>query len=357
MDKECKNLSARATAAEISDQKKQYDSRAEPKVVIVILNWNGKNLTAECLESLMEIDYCNYKILLVDNGSTDGSQEYFRDRYPEIELVENGENLGFAEGSNVGVRRAMDCQADYVLLLNNDVEADPRLVGQVHDAIVHSGEGDFYACRMMDFYQRDLVDGAGDGFPKKGKSFRIGHGVKFGPPFDQSRRVFGACAGAGLYKRGLFEEVGLFDEDFFAYHEDVDWNFRANLMGYRCFYIPEAVVYHVGSGATGGLYNDFTVFHNVRNMIHVIIKDLPGYLLLKYLPWIVWGQIESFLRFCVVLGYWRAYFRGLSSAIRGSGKMLRKRREIQKRRRISLLELEQLLISSEQERKSRTRPI
>jgi GT2 family glycosyltransferase len=287
-------------------------------------------------------------VVVVDNGSTDGSVEFLHRYFPEVRVIPFEENRGFSKAVNEGIRQA---KGDYVLLLNNDVEADPQLLRQLHETIARLNGVDFCACRMMDFHRRELIDGAGDGFPRKGKAFRIGHGIKFGPPFDQGRRVFGACAGAGLYKRELFDDVGFFDEDFFAYHEDVDWNFRANLMGYRCFYVPGAVVYHIGSGTTGGLYNELTVFHNVRNMIHVIVKDLPAYLLLKYLPWIVWGQVESFFRFCVVQSYWRVYFSGLLGAIRGSGRMLKKRKEIQRRRRISMSELEQLLIASEKERK------
>lgn len=328
--------------------------RMSVEISVIIPNWNGRTYLEKCLSSLRNQEYLDFEVVVVDNGSTDGSVEFLHRYFPETRVIAFGENRGFAKAVNEGIRQA---KGEYVLLLNNDVEADPRLFSQLHDAMAHLGEADFYACRMMDFYQRELIDGAGDGFPRKGKAFRIGHGVKFGPPFDQGRRVFGACAGAGFYKKELFGKVGLFDEDFFAYHEDADWNFRANLMGYRCFYIPGAVVYHIGSGTTGGLYNELTVLHNVRNMIHVIIKDLPAYLLLKYLPWIVWGQIESFLRFCVVQGYRGAYLKGLSSAIRGSGKMFKKRKKIQRKRRISLFELEQLLIVSEKERKGQIRPI
>jgi GT2 family glycosyltransferase len=323
------------------------------EISVIIPNWNGRTYLEKCLGSLENQEFSDFEVVVVDNGSTDGSVEFLHHHFPETRVIVFEENKGFSKAVNEGIRQA---KGDYVLLLNNDVEVDPGLLDHLHKTITHVKDADFLACRMMDFYRRELIDGAGDGFPRKGKAFRIGHGVKFGPPFDQSRRAFGACAGAGFYKRELFEEVGLFDEDFFAYHEDVDWNFRANLMGYRCFYVPEAVVYHIGSGTTGGLYNELTVFHNARNMIYVIIKDLPTDLLLKCLPWIIWGQVESFLRLSVKQGYWRAYFGGLSSAIRESGNMLKKRKEIQRKRRISTLELEQLLIASEKERKGRIRP-
>jgi GT2 family glycosyltransferase len=336
-----------------SGNRSPWGSTMPPEISVIIPNWNGRTYLEKCLGSLRNQGFSDFEVVVVDNGSTDGSVEFLHRHFPETKIILFGENKGFSKAVNEGIKQA---KGDYVLLLNNDVEVDPGLLGHLYQAITHSQEADFLACRMMDFHQRELIDGAGDGFPRKGKAFRIGHGMKFGPPFDQSRRAFGACAGAGFYKKELFEEVGLFDEDFFAYHEDVDWNFRANLMGYRSFYIPEAVVYHIGSGTTGGRYNELTVFHNARNMIYVIMKNLPTALLFKYLPWVIWGQIESFLRFCVMHGYWRAYFGGLSSAIRGSGNMLKKRKEIQRKKRIPTFELEQLLIASEKERKGKIRP-
>jgi GT2 family glycosyltransferase len=324
-----------------------------PEISVVIPNWNGRTHLQRCLSSLRNQEFLEFEVIVVDNGSTDGSVEFVHLHFPEIKVIPLGENKGFSMAVNEGIKWA---KGDYVLLLNNDVEADPQLLRQLHETIARLDEADFYACRMMNFKRRELIDGAGDGFPRKGKAFRIGHNAKYGPPFQRRKRVFGACAGAALYRKELFEKVGMFDEDFFAYHEDADWSFRANLMGYRCFYIPEAVVYHMGSGTTGSFRNEFTIYYNVQNMIGVIVKNIPLNLLLKYFLFLLWGQMESFFRFSVLLGYSRAYLAGLLGAMRLLRKMLKKRKEIQGKRRISTLELEQLLIASEKERKGKIRP-
>jgi len=317
-------------------------------ISVIIPNWNGRSYLERCLHSLENQDFSIFEVIVVDNGSTDASVEFIRRHFPKIRVIAFHENRGFSRAVNEGIKRA---RGRYVLLLNNDVEADPQLLRSLHEAVICLDDADFYACRMMDFHRRDLIDGVGDGFPRKGKAFRIGHGLKYGPPFHQRRRVFGACAGAALYKKSLFAEVGLFDEDFFAYHEDADWNFRANLMGYRCFCIPEAVVYHLGSSTTGSIHNEFTVFYNIRNIINVILKNMPMVLLCRYLPRILWGQMESFFRYCVMGRFWRAYVTGLFHAIRLSSKMVKKRIEIQRTKSISNSELERLFIASERERK------
>ena len=322
------------------------------EISVVIPNWNGMLHLERCLNSLKNQDFSSYEVIVVDNGSTDGSVEFIKHYFHKTRVIAFEENKGFSKAVNEGITRA---KGRYILLLNNDVEADPRLLRHLHEAITTSRDADFCVCRMMDFRRRELIDGAGDGFPRKGKAFRIGHGVKYGPPFHRRRRVFGACAGAALYKKNLFEVVGLFDDDFFAYHEDADWNFRANLMGYQCFYIPEAVIYHVGSSTTGSLLNEFTIFYNIRNIINVIIKNMPTPLLFKHFPRIIWGQMEGFFRYCVAQGYWRAYFVGLFDAVKLAPKMLKKRAEIQRGRNISNLQLERLFIASERERKGQIR--
>jgi GT2 family glycosyltransferase len=324
----------------------------DTEISVIIPNWNGMSYLEDCLGSLEQQDFSSYEVVVVDNGSTDGSVEFMKRHFPKTKIIGFKENLGFSRAVNQGIKRA---KGKYILLLNNDVEVDPRLLSQLHNAVTALEDADFCACRMMDFRRRELIDGVGDGFPRKGKAFRIGHGAKYGTPFDQRRRVFGACAGAALYKKALFERVGFFDEDFFAYHEDADWNFRANLMGYRCFYIPEAVVYHMGSSTTGSLHNEFTVFYNIRNIIGVIVKNMPMLLLVKLFPRIMWGQVEGFLRYCVVYGYWMAYFSGLFGAVKLGRKMLEKRAYIQRKRSIATSQLERLFIASEREGKGQIR--
>jgi hypothetical protein len=318
------------------------------EISVIIPNWNGRSYLETCLNSLNNQDFSKHEVIVVDNGSTDGSVEFVKRCFPQTKIVSFEENRGFSRAVNEGIKRA---KGRYILLLNNDIEADSRLLRHLHETITNAGDADFFACRMMDFRSRELIDGIGDGFPRKGKAFRIGHGAKYGPSLNRTKRVFGACAGAAVYKKTLFEKVGLFDEAFFAYHEDADWNFRANLMGYRCQYVPQAVVYHMGSSTTGGLINEFTVFYNIRNMINVIAKNMPTVLLFRYFPRILWGQVESFFRYCVVEGYWGAYFSGLFEAVKLAPKMLRKRIKIQGKRTISNFQLNRLLIESERQRK------
>lgn len=266
MDKERKNPSARARAAEIGDQKKQYDGSAEPKVVIVILNWNGKHLTAECLESLMEIDYCNYKILLVDNGSTDGSQEYLRGRYPEIELVENGENLGFAEGSNVGIGRAMDCQADYVLLLNNDTLTHERFLSELVRVAEYDSEIGFVGPKIY-FYdchgQHDIIACAGGRINLWiGKARNIGVHEKDAGQYEDTKKVDWVPGTCLLARRDVIQRIGLFDPTFFAYMEEIDWCIRGRCAGYTSAFVPKAKIWHKVSASGGPLHYRYYLTRN-----------------------------------------------------------------------------------------------
>jgi len=312
---------------------------------VIIPNWNGIDFLPHCLNSLRYQTFKEFEIIVVDNGSTDGSVDFLSRNYSDVNLVKLKTNTGFSRAINEGIRVA---KGDYCLLLNNDVEADPYLIENLHGVAKNKG-ANFYACRMMNFYNRDIIDGAGDGYTREGKAFRIGWGEKYENKFDKIKRVFGACAGASFYRRELFDEVGLFDLDFFAYHEDTDWNFRANLMGFKCFYIPSAVVFHVGSATTGSFINEFTVFYNVRNMINVIIKNIPTPLLLKLLPKILWGQIKTFIRVSFIEGYPITYMKGIFSVVKLSPKTLRKRRKIQQSKKISNHELEELIRSSEKD--------
>ncbi len=240
----------------MSNQKKQYDSSAEPKVVIVILNWNGKHLTVECLESLLKIDYSNYEILVVDNGSTDGSQEYFRGRYQRVGLLENEENLGFAEGSNVGIRRAVDCQADYILLLNNDTVTHERFLSE----LVRVAESDskigfvgpkiyFYDCHG----RRDIIWCAGGRINLWiGKGLNIGKREKDTGQYEEIKTVDWVPGTCLLARREVVQRIGLLDSTFFAYMEEIDWCVRGYRAGYTSMFAPKAKIWHrvTASGGT-----------------------------------------------------------------------------------------------------------
>ncbi|MGZ4891639.1 MAG: glycosyltransferase family 2 protein [Halobacteriota archaeon] len=242
-------------ATEVGEQERHYDNSAEPKVVIVIVNWNGKHLTVECLHSLLKIDYSNYEVLLVDNGSTDGSQECFRDRFPEIELLENGENLGFAEGCNVGIRRAMECHGDYVLLLNNDTVTHERFLSELVRVAECDSKIGFVGPKVYYYNyhgRRDIIWCAGGRLNLWiGKALIIGEGEKDTGQYEDTKVVDwvpGACL---LVRSDVVQRVGLLDSTYFAYSEELDWCVRGYRAGYASVFVPRAMIWHIAAASSG----------------------------------------------------------------------------------------------------------
>ena len=205
------------------------------------------------------------------------------------------------------------------------------------------------ACKMLSYQDPNIIDGAGDGLRRGGLPGRIGHGERDLGQFDEPRYVLGACGGAVLYRKAMLDDIGLFDQDFFAYLEDVDLGLRAQSAGYKCSYTPEAVIYHLGCGTTGSGYNKLVVRLSCRNNINVMVKNLPISLLFEFVPQIVFWQ--SYYLAAVVMrgGSFFAWLRGIFDAICLLPKMLKKRSEISDRRRISVATLRQMILSSEQE--------
>jgi GT2 family glycosyltransferase len=219
-----------------------------PKVAIIILNWNRKEDTIECLESLKQITYPNYDILLVDNGSTDGSVEYFRERYPGMEIIENGENLGFAEGNNVGIIWSIKKGVKYVLLLNNDTVVEPMFLS----ALVKEAENDLmigFAGPKVYYYnyngRTDVIHSAGAKiYMSRGTAPPIGLNEIDKGQYNEVRQVAyleGACM---LIKRDAIHKIGLLSPEYFMYWEETDWCVRANKAGLKIVYVPEAIVRH-----------------------------------------------------------------------------------------------------------------
>ncbi|MBA2511559.1 MAG: glycosyltransferase family 2 protein, partial [Rubrobacteraceae bacterium] len=219
-------------------------------------------------------------------------------------------------------------------------------------------EAGLFASKLVDFGDRGRLDGAGDALRRSGLPYRLGHGELDRGQFEQEEFVFGACAAAALYRRGVFDEVGLFDEDFFAYCEDGDVSFRAQLAGHRCLYVPGAVVYHVGSVSTGGKRSPTATLLGTRNGLLLLVKNLPGSLAGGYLPSIVLGQLSRLLVVSLSPGGPKAHLEGLAGAWRLLPKMLEKRRKIQNERRVSDAYLRELLgRSSRRAAESRRRRI
>jgi GT2 family glycosyltransferase len=232
-----------------------------------------------------------------------------------------------------------------VVLLNNDTEQDPSWLEALVRAADSHPEAGLFASKLVDFYDRRLLDGAGDAMRLSGLPYRLGHGERDRGQFDTPGYAFGACAAAALYRRAMLDEVGLFDEDFVSYCEDGDLSFRAQLAGYRCFYVPDAVVYHMGSVSTGGKRSATATRLGTRNSLSLLVKNLPLSVVPYVLPFFVPGQVTRLLT-ATVTGALRAHLEGLAGAWRHLPLMLKKRREIQDKKRVSDARIRRLLRES-----------
>lgn len=291
-----------------------------PRTDIVIPTFNGRAMLEGCLDSIRCQTLREYAVTVVDNGSTDGTIDALRDRFPEVRLVAMGRNTGFSAAVNAGIRAG---SAPLVFLLNNDTELAADCLQQLIEAADREPAAAFFAARMLSFRQREILDGAGEGFLRGGAGYRLGTMEPYGSPYDQERTVFGACAGAALYRRELLAEIGLFDEDFFAYLEDVDFNLRARRAGATCRYVPAARVYHIGSATTGSKFNDLTIRLSTRNSFYVLLKNYPLAMLLRLAPVILVYQV-LWLLFVVKKGQLRPYWAGITDMLGNASSVRRK---------------------------------
>ena len=279
------------------------------KTTIIIPNYNGLSFMEPCFEALEKQTTKDFKILVVDNGSTDGSVEWLKER--EIPSIFLPENTGFSGAVNVGIRAA---DTPYVILLNNDTKVAPHYVEALERAMDRSEKIFSVSSKMIQMYHPDLMDDAGDMYSILGWAYQRGVGRSVNL-YQKSCRVFSACAGAAIYRRAVFDEIGLFDELHFAYLEDIDVGWRAKLYGYDNVYCPDAAVYHVGSGTSGSRYNSFKVRLAARNCIYLNYKNMPGWQILLNAPFLLAGIFVKYL-FFVKNGFGGDYVSGLKEGIR-----------------------------------------
>ena len=308
---------------------------------MVIPNWNGERFLPACLSSLRGQSFEDFDVIMVDDNSTDGSVSFVRRNFPEVRVLPLDENKGFSAAVNAGIRAS---GAKYVALLNNDTEVDPGWLHALVEAAEVHPEAGLFASKMVDFYDRRVLDGAGDALRRSGLPLRLGHGELDRGQYDETAFVFGACAGAALYKREMLDDVGLFDEDFFANCEDGDLSFRAQLAGYRCLYAPESTIYHMGS-ATFGKRSPTSVRLGTRNSLCLLVKNLPAPLVPGLLPFVLAGQLSRLI-VTASTSTLRAHLEGIAGALRLLPLMLKKRREVQKRRRVPVEYVRRLLKES-----------
>jgi len=308
-----------------------------PDVSVVIVTWNGRQHLETCLSAVEAQQDVSVETILVDNGSTDGTAEHVRTRHPWVKLVTLEENRGFAGGNNAGVREA---RGRFVAFLNNDTSADPRWLRALMSGVDEANGFALVTSRIVYMHDPDTIDSAGDGVLRWGGAFKRHHGEPASAA-AVTQEVFGVCGAACMMPRAVFEEVGGFDEDFFASHEDVDLSYRARLRGYRCRYVADAVVRHVGS-ATLGTVSPFSVFHGQRNLEWMYFKDTPGSLLLRTLAGHVVYDLAAGVHFAR-MGMLRPYLRAKAAAVAGLPRMLRKRAAVQRARRVATSDIAPLL--------------
>lgn len=350
---------------------------SKAKFTVIIPNYNGLKYMEACMAALKEQTYTCFDVLIVDNGSTDGSVEYLQrlesewnnaaadvrsgsedeecsgtnDRYiPRLRNIFLDSNTGFSGAVNTGIAAS---DTEYVVLLNNDTEADKDYLKELAEAFEGDRDKRIFAVspKMIQLYHKEFLDDAGDGYNLFGWAFQRGVGQSAeSPRFNKSRSVFSACAGAAAYRRSVFDEIvypdaadAYFDPMHFAYLEDVDVSFRARTAGYDIIYAPRSKVYHVGSGTSGSKYNSFKVRLAARNNIFLNYKNMPLLMLLINLPGIVCGMLIKQL-FFVRIGFGADYAAGVREGLSRLGECRRHKTAFRMSRLTNYIHTELMLI-------------
>lgn len=306
------------------------------KTSVIIVNWNGEQFLQRCLAALMAQTLKPHEIILVDNASSDGSLEITR-RFPSVRLMIFDHNTGFARGNNLAIKAA-SAKSEWIALINPDAFSEPRWLESLLLAAVRNPEFDVFGSKLVNAVDSTLLDGVGDAYHASGLAWRTGHGLPVSISTENEREVFSPCAAAALYRRSALRDVGGFDEDYFCYMEDVDLGFRLRLAGYRCLYVPQSVVHHIGSGTTGGQHSDFSMYYGHRNLVWTFVKDMPGILFCLLLPLHILLNMGSIIWF-TLHGRGNVILRAKWDALLGLPKMWRKRQLIQKNRVASISEI------------------
>ena len=299
-----------------------------PVASIVIVSWNGRQYLEPCLNAVAAQQGVGAETIVVDNGSTDDTATFVRERFPWVRLVALAENRGFAGGNNAGAR---DARGRFLVLLNNDTVPEPGWLAALLRGRESGGPNALASSRIVYMHDPRVIDSAGDGLLRWGGAFKRHHGATI-EAAPESGEVFGVCGAACVIPRAVFAELGGFDEDFFASHEDVDLSYRARLLGYPCLYVADAIVRHHGS-ATLGRISPFAVYHGQRNLEWMYFKNTPGSLLVRTLPGHLVYTAAAAVHFARA-GMLAPFLRAKWSALVGLPHLLRKRAQVQRTRRV-----------------------
>lgn len=289
-------------------------------------------MLAECLRCLDAQTVQPSRVLIVDNASTDGSIADLERLSDNVTILQMNGNLGFAAGNNLALAQ---CDTEFVALLNPDAFPEQDWLEHLLAAARANADAAAFGSRQLCRYNPEILDGIGDIYHISGLAWRERYGMRQQKQDLVAREIFSPCAAAALYRRQALVDVGGFDEDFFCYVEDVDLAFRLRLAGHKAVYVPDAVVYHVGSAATGGEWSNFAVYHGFRNPAWVFIKNMPGALFWLLLPLHLVIHLASILLF-LVRGQGRVILNSKKDALFGIPRMWFKRRQIQSNRKASI---------------------
>lgn len=305
-----------------------------PKVSILITNYNGSVFILPCLESLAEQSFRDFEIIFIDNNSTDDSlikaNEVIKElsfKFP-ISIITLHKNLGFTGGNTEGFRSS---RAEYIALLNNDTEVDRIWLQEFVNTMDSNPEVGICASKLL-IYGTQTIDSAGDGYATTLKGYKRGEGESSGK-YRNDEFIFGACAGAALYRRKMLDEIGFFDEDFFLIHEDTDLNLRAQLSGWKVKYVPSAVVHHKVRSTIGHM-SDIAVYYTLRNSEFVRIKNIPLPVFFRYLPEYLLGQIFEFFYFGIKHRKVHLYLKAKRDVLMSFRRMMKKRKEVMKLKKV-----------------------
>ena len=307
-------------------------STDSPKVTIAIVCWNSAAYLPHCLDSLSKQTFSDFEVVLVDNGSTDGGVDGIAEEFPELQLrIEKlMSNRGFAVANNIAARLA---RGEWLALLNSDAFPEPDWLQRLWDATKEFPDTYFFTSRQIQANNPSRLDGEGDVYHVSGLAWRHNYNLPVDPA-QGYQPVFSACGAAAMYPRQYFLDAGGFDEDYFAYFEDVDMGFRLQLMGLKCMFVPTAVVHHVGSASTGRT-SDFVLYHGHRNLVWTFMKDMPGALFWFYLPLHILMNLYYLASFTLA-GLGRPLWRAKIDALRGLPSSLQKRRIVQRSRSVPI---------------------
>ena len=340
------------------------------QLTVIVPTWNGEPLLRTCLKSL-QLQTVSCGVMVVDNGSTDSTPELLSSEFPKVDYLPLEQNFGFAKAVNLGIQRA---KTEFVALLNNDTEVDPHWVETGLKAFERYPDYWFFASRMLDFRLRETLDSAGDCYGRAGLPHKRGMGEP-ASHYTQTDQVLGASGGAAFYRRNLFDRIGLFDEGFYLYLEDVDLSLRAQFAGLRCLYLPEAIVYHVeaasdperssrdpigapGKGAETWTANGASTEEKIesgrqvrtyysRNRVFWITRNrwqlMITYQLFRNTPWLALGWARSALFHLLKAGFFGAFLKGLAAGILLTPRALRKRRKVWAERTLATSQVCQLI--------------